>query len=157
MSTNLRFDDTDRVLSEKRVFPPSTEVVANANIMAYMKSKGFDDYEAFYKWSLEHRVEFWNDLAKELHWFEPWHTTFEWTTKPYFQWFSGGKFNIVYNCLDRHMNTPVRDKVAYHWEGDDGSSRSMTYAELFALTNRLAKGLQNLRLKKVIVSPSTCP
>ncbi|HLX39400.1 MAG TPA: AMP-binding protein, partial [Ktedonobacteraceae bacterium] len=148
MSTNLRFDDTDRVLSEKRVFPPSPDVVANANIAAYMKSKGFDDYEAFYKWSLEHREEFWNDLAKELHWFEPWHTTFEWTTKPYFQWFSGGKFNIVYNCLDRHMNTPVRDKVAYHWEGDDGSSRSMTYAELFALTNRLAKGLQNLGLKK---------
>lgn len=148
MSTNLSFENTDRVLSEKRVFPPSTEVVANANITAYMKSKGFDDYEAFYKWSLEHREEFWNDLAKELHWYEPWQTTFEWTTKPYFKWFSGGKFNIVYNCLDRHMDTPVRNKVAYHWEGDDGSTRSMTYAELFALTNRMAKALQNLGLKK---------
>ncbi|HVB21186.1 MAG TPA: acetate--CoA ligase [Ktedonobacteraceae bacterium] len=148
MSTNLSFEDTDRVLSEKRVFPPSTEVVANANITAYMKSKGFDDYEAFYKWSLEHSDEFWNDLAKELHWYEPYQTTFEWTTKPYFKWFSGGKFNIVYNCLDRHMDTPVRDKVAYHWEGDDGSTRSMTYAELFALTNRMAKALQNLGLKK---------
>ncbi len=148
MSTNLKFEDTDRFLSEKRVFPPSPEVVANANITAYMKSKGFDDYEAFYKWSLEHREEFWNDLAKELHWYEPWHTTFEWTTKPYFKWFSGGKFNIAYNCLDRHMDTPVRDKIAYHWEGDDGSTRSLTYAELFVLTNRMAKGLQNLGLKK---------
>ncbi|MHB8598282.1 MAG: acetate--CoA ligase [Ktedonobacteraceae bacterium] len=148
MSTNLKFEDTDRFLSEKRVFPPSTQVVANANITAYMKSKGFDDYEAFYKWSLEHREEFWNDLAKELHWYEPWHTTFEWTTKPYFKWFSGGKFNIAYNCLDRHMGTPVRDKVAYHWEGDDGSTRSLTYAELYVLTNRMAKGLQNLGLKK---------
>lgn len=148
MSTNLNFEDTDRVLSEKRVFPPAPEVVANANITAYMKSKGFDDYEAFYKWSLEHREEFWNDLAKELHWYEPWQTTFEWTTKPYFKWFSGGKFNIAYNCLDRHMDTPVRDKVAYHWEGDDGSTRSMTYAELFVLTNRMAKALQNLGLKK---------
>jgi acetyl-CoA synthetase len=148
MSTNLKFEDTDRFLSEKRVFPPSPEVVANANITAYMKSKGFDDYEAFYKWSLEHREEFWNDLAKELHWYEPWHTTFEWTTKPYFKWFSGGKFNIAYNCLDRHMDTPVRDKIAYHWEGDDGSTRSLTYAELYVLTNRMAKGLQNLGLQK---------
>jgi len=148
MSTNLRFEDTDRVLSEKRVFPPSPEAAANANITAYMKSKGFDDYEAFYKWSLEHSNEFWDDLAKELHWFEPYQTVFEWTTKPYFQWFSGGKFNIVYNCLDRHMNTPVRDKVAYYWEGDDGSTRTVTYAELFSMTNRIAKGLQNLGLKK---------
>jgi acetyl-CoA synthetase len=148
MSTNLSFENTDRFLSEKRVFPPSPEVVANANITAYMKSKGFDDYDAFYKWSLEHREEFWNDLAKELHWYEPWHTTFEWTTKPYFKWFSGGKFNIVYNCLDRHMDTPVRDKIAYHWEGDDGSTRSITYAELFSLTNRMAKALQDMGVNK---------
>lgn len=148
MSTNLSFENTDRFLSEKRVFPPSPDAVANANITAYMKSKGFDDYEAFYTWSLEHSDEFWNDLAKELHWFEPWQTTFEWTTKPYFKWFSGGKFNIVYNCLDRHMDTPVRDKVAYHWEGDDGSTRSLTYAELFSLTNRMAKALQDMGVHK---------
>ena len=148
MSTNLSFENTDRFLSEKRVFAPSPQVVANANITAYMKSKGFDDYETFYKWSLEHRDEFWNDLAKELHWYEPWQTTFEWTTKPYFKWFSGGKFNIVYNCLDRHMDTPVRDKVAYHWEGDDGSTRSLTYAELFSMTNRMAKALQDMGVNK---------
>ncbi len=148
MSTNLNFENTDRVLSEKRVFAPSEAAAENANITAYMKSKGFDDYEAFYKWSLEQRDEFWDDLAKELHWFEPYQTVFEWTTKPYFNWFSGGKFNIVYNCLDRHMNTPVRDKVAYYWEGDDGATRTVTYAELFFMTNRIAKGLQNLGLKK---------
>ncbi len=148
MSTNLSFENTDRFLSEKRVFAPSPQAVANANITAYMKSKGFDDYETFYKWSLEHYEEFWNDLARELHWYEPWQTTFEWTTKPYFKWFSGGKFNIVYNCLDRHMDTPVRDKVAYHWEGDDGSTRSLTYAELFSLTNRMAKALQDMGVHK---------
>ena len=148
MSTNLSFENTDRVLSEKRVFPPSPEIVANANITAYMKSKGFDDYESFYKWSLENREEFWNDIAKELHWFEPWQTTFEWTTKPFFKWFTGGKFNITYNCLDRHMDTPVRNKVAYHWEGDDGSTLSITYGELFALTNRMAKALQDMGVGK---------
>ncbi|HLZ55590.1 MAG TPA: acetate--CoA ligase [Ktedonosporobacter sp.] len=148
MNNNLKFENTDTILTEKRIFAPSQDTVENANITAYMKSKGFDDYDAFYQWSLENRFEFWNDMAKELTWFEPWHTTFEWTEKPFFKWFSGGKFNIVYNCLDRHMQTPTRHKVAFYWEGDDGSTRTLTYEQLYVQTNRLAKGLQNLGVKK---------
>src|SRR6266436_29628 len=148
MSTELAFESTDTILVEDRVFPPSSDVVNNANITAYMKSKGFDNYEDFYKWSLAHRYEFWDDQAKELHWFEPWQKTFEWTSKPFFSWFTGGKFNIVYNCLDRHVQTPTRSKVAYYWEGDDGAIRLITYKELYVMTNRLAKGLQNLGVKK---------
>src|SRR6266700_1748906 len=129
MSSNLAFENT-------------------ANITAYMKSKGFDNYEDFYQWSLAHRYEYWDDQAKELHWFEPWQTTFEWTNKPFFKWFAGGKFNIVYNCLDRHVQTPTRSKVAYYWEGDDGAIRLITYKELYVMTNRLAKGLQNLGVTK---------
>src|SRR5215469_6044243 len=147
MSSNL-FENTDTILSEERMFPPTDEMVANANITAYMKSKGFNDYESFYQWSLSHRFEFWNDMAKELSWFEPWKTTFEWTDKPFFKWFVGGKFNIVYNCLDRHMDTPVRNKVAFYWEGDKGEIRTITYEQLYKLTNQLAKGLQNLGVKK---------
>nr|BBH92693.1 acetyl-coenzyme A synthetase [Thermogemmatispora argillosa] len=146
--SNLGFENTDTILMEERLFPPSPEVVERANIMAYMKSKGFDKYEDFYRWSLEHREEFWEDMARELHWFQPWHTTFQWTEKPFFQWFVGGKFNIVYNCLDRHMQTSTRQKVAYYWEADDGSSRTLTYEDLYVLTNRLAKALQNLGVKK---------
>ncbi len=146
--SNLGFEDTDTILTEDRLFAPSHDVVENANILAYMKSKGFTDYEAFYQWSLKNRSEFWEDMAKELHWFEPWKTTFQWTTKPFFQWFAGGKFNIVYNCLDRHKDTPTWNKVAFYWEGDDGSSRTLTYEELYVMTNRMAKGLQNLGVKK---------
>src|SRR5579885_2509708 len=149
MSSNSHlFDDTDTILIEERVFTPSARVVEDANITAYMQSKGCGDYESFYTWSLANRFEFWDDLARELHWFEPWQTTFEWTDKPFFKWFTGGKFNIVYNCLDRHMNTPTRSKVAFYWEGDDGSTRTLTYEQLFVLTNRIAKGLQNLGVKK---------
>ena len=148
MSSNLSFENTDSILVEDRIFTPSTDVVNNANIMAYMKSKGFDDYEKFYQWSLANRDEYWDDLAKELHWFEPWQQTFEWTNKPFFKWYTGGKTNIVYNCLDRHMQTATRDKVAYYWEGDDGSTRTLTYKDLYELTNRLAKGLQNLGIGK---------
>ncbi len=148
MGNNLGFESTDTFLVEERVFSPSSDTVENANIMQYMKSKGFTDYDAFHKWSLEHRFEYWDDLAKELHWFEPWQTTFEWTTKPFFKWFSGGKFNPVYNCLDRYMETPTRHKVAFYWEGDDGSTRTLTYEDLYVLTNRFAKGLQNVGVQK---------
>lgn len=148
MSSNLKFEDTDSVLIEERLFAPSEDIVRNANITAYMKSKGFDNYEDFYKWSLEHRNEFWDDMAKELDWYEPWHTTFQWTEKPFFQWFVGGKFNIVYNCLDRYMTTPVRNKIAFNWEADDGSTRTLTYEDMYVMTNRMSKVLQNLGVKK---------
>jgi acetyl-CoA synthetase len=151
MSSNLSFEHTDTILMENRMFVPSPETVDKANITAYMRSKGFDpaDYEAFFKWSLDHREEFWNDQANELHWFQPWQTTFQWTNVPFFQWYVGGKFNVAYNCLDRHMDTPVRDRVAYHWEDDTGKkTRTITYHDLYVMTNRLAKGLQNLGIKK---------
>jgi len=148
VSSNLGFEHTDSILIEERVFVPSKDIVENANITAYMKSKGFDNYEDFYRWSLANRNEFWEDMAKELHWFKPWQTTFAWTEKPFFNWFVDGKFNIVYNCLDRHMQTPTRSKVAYYWEGDLGATRTITYQDLFVMTNRLAKGLQNLGVKK---------
>jgi acetyl-CoA synthetase len=148
MSTNLGFEHTDSILIEDRIFVPSPEIVENANITAYMKSKGFDNYEDFYRWSLAHRNEFWEDMAKELHWFEPWQTTFTWTDKPFFKWFADGKFNIVYNCLDRYMQTPTRSKVAYYWEGDGGATRTISYEDLYLMTNRIAKGLQNLGVKK---------
>jgi acetyl-CoA synthetase len=148
MSSNLGFEHTDTFLIENRLFPPPEETVRNANITAYMKSKGFDDYESFYQWSLANREEFWNDMAKELHWYEPWQTTFEWTEKPFFKWFSNAKFNAAYNCLDRYMDTPVRTKVAYYWEADDGTTRTITYEELYRMTNRMAKVLQNLGVKK---------
>src|SRR2546426_2367046 len=148
MSADLNFENTDSILIEERVFPPSSDAVSNANITTYMKSKGFDNYEAFYQWSLANRFEYWDDLAKELHWFEPWQSTFEWTDKPFFKWFLGGKCNIVYNCLDRYIHTPIRSKVAYYWEGDDGSTRTLTYEDLYVLTNRISRALQNLGIKK---------
>ncbi len=148
MSDNLNFEHTDAILTEERLFVPPADLMSAANITTYMKSKGFEDYEEFYRWSLSHRFEFWDDQARELHWFEPWHTTLAWTTKPFFQWFAGGKLNIVYNCLDRHMQTAARTRVAFFWEGDDGSSRALTYEELYRMTNRLAQGLRQLGVKK---------
>jgi acetyl-CoA synthetase len=125
--SSLGFEDTDTFLSENRVFAPPAEVVEHANMTAYMQSKGFDDDEAFFQWSLDNRFEFWEDMAKELHWFEPWNKTFERTEKPFFKWFVDGKFNISYNCLDQYMETPTREKVAFSWEGNNGSTRTLLY------------------------------
>jgi acetyl-CoA synthetase len=148
MSSNLGFENTDTILVEDRVFTPPKDLVEHANIMAYMKSKGFDQYEPFFEWSLQNRFEFWEDMAKELHWFERWQTTFRWTTKPFFEWFSGGKFNIAYNCLDRYIGTPMESKVAFYCESDEGNTRTLTYKDLYVMTNRLAKVLQNQGIKK---------
>src|SRR5215472_9537487 len=146
--SNPGFENTETLSLENSLFSPSRDLIEHANISAYMQSKGFDDYESFYKWSLGHRAEFWDDQARELHWFQNWDTTFQWTNKPSFQWFAGGKFNIVYNCLDRHMHTDTRTKIAYYWESDDGATRAITYEQLYQMTNQFAQGLRNLGVQK---------
>jgi acetyl-CoA synthetase len=148
MSTNFKFNSTDRVLTENRIFQPDRSLAENSNIYAYMQKKGFSDYNEFYQWSLANRQEFWGDLASELEWFEPWNKVLDDSQKPYFKWYTGGKFNITYNCLDRFMGTPTEQKVAYYWEGDDGSTRTITYGDVFREVNRLAAAIQKLGIKK---------
>ncbi|HEX2911628.1 MAG TPA: acetate--CoA ligase [Chloroflexia bacterium] len=148
MSSNLKFDSTDHVLTENRIFAPSRQEVENANIYAYMQSKGFSDYNEFYKWSLANREEFWSDMANELDWFQKWDTVLDRSDKPFFKWFINGKFNITHNCLDRWMGTPTENKVAFYWEGDDGATRTLTYRDLYREVNRAAAALQKLGVKK---------
>jgi acetyl-CoA synthetase len=155
------FEQTDRVLHEERMFVPSQEVVDNANITAYIQAKGFQSYEELYAWSIANPEEYWAEQARELHWFKPWDTTFQWTEKPFFNWFAGGKFNICYNCLDRHKGTPVWDRIAYYWEGENPAETStITYAELYQGVNRFAQVLLNAGVKRgdvVTIYMSRCP
>ena len=73
---------------------------------------------------------FWATLARErLDWVEPFETTLEWDL-PFAKWFVGGKLNITYNCVDRHVERGLGDKVAYHWIGEPGDTRTITYADL---------------------------
>ncbi len=137
------FENTDHVLNEQRLFNPSPAEVANANITAYMQSKGFDNYEDFYRWSIANFEEYWADQARELHWFKPWDTTFDWSNQPFCKWFVGGTTNIAYNCLDRHKGTPTWEQPAYYWESEDGSEkRTVTYADLYREVNRCAAALK---------------
>ncbi|MEK0324778.1 MAG: AMP-binding protein, partial [Nitrosopumilus sp.] len=144
---NLDWETTDRVLKEERLFKPSQDVVDNANITQYMKKKGFTNWDELYSWSIKNPEEFWADVAQELNWFTKWNKVLEWNF-PYAKWFLGGRTNIVYNCLDRHMGTPIENKVAYFWEGEDGSTKRITYGELYREVNRFSLGLKELGIKK---------
>lgn len=143
----LEFEMTDRILKEGRVFDPPHELVHNANITQYIKAKGFDSYETFYDWSINHPEAFWEDIAQELPWFAPWQKVFQWDY-PYVKWFVGAKCNIVYGCLDQHLKTWRRNKVAFYWEGEDGSRKTYTYYELYREVNRFANALVRMGLKK---------
>ncbi|MBA2451631.1 MAG: acetate--CoA ligase [Chloroflexia bacterium] len=143
----LEWGTTSRVLSEDRVFEPSTEVVENANITAYMQKKGFSTYDELHAWSIENSDDFWAEMAADLHWFTQPTKTLEWNA-PDARWFLGGKTNIAYNALDRHMSTPVRNRVAFYWEGEDGSTRTVSYADLYYEVSKFANALKSLGIEK---------
>jgi acetyl-CoA synthetase len=128
-------------MAEERIYPPSPDFVKHANV------KGMEGYRALYKHAEEQPAEFWGELAeKELFWFEKWSKVFEWNP-PFVKWFVGGKTNVSYNCLDRHLATHRKNKVAILWEGEPGDQRMITYQELYRLVARFANVLKSRGLK----------
>ncbi|MHB8880052.1 MAG: acetate--CoA ligase [Thermodesulfovibrionales bacterium] len=132
------------LMDEKRTFPPSKEFSAKAHI------KSLAEYEALYKRSVEDPEGFWGEMAeKNLTWFKKWDKVLDYDfNKPYIKWFSGGKLNVSYNCLDRHITTATRNKAAIIWEADDGSYKTYTYQQLFMEVNRFANVLKKSGIKK---------
>jgi len=123
-------------LLEDRIYPPHADFVAGANV------SGMEAYQALYRRSIETPEEFWAELAeKELAWFEKWSHVFEWHP-PFVKWFVGGKINASYNCLDRHLATHRKDKIAFLWEGEPGEERRISYGELHAMVSRFANVLK---------------
>jgi acetyl-CoA synthetase len=90
---------------------------------------------------------YWAEWARELDWFEPWHTVLEWTP-PHARWFVGGKLNVSHNCLDRHIEAGHGERAALVWEGEPGDTRTFTYAELHAEVCRLSNALKGLGVEK---------
>ncbi len=121
-----------------RVILPPPDVTANAHIQ---------DYESAYKQSIANPEKFWDGIAKELHWFSPWNKVLDWNY-PWAKWFVGGTCNIAYNCLDRHVQTWRKNKVAVIWVGEEGQERILTYGELYRQVNKCANALKSLGLNK---------
>jgi acetyl-CoA synthetase len=90
---------------------------------------------------------YWAEIASDLHWFEKWNTVLEWDL-PFSKWFVGGKTNMSYNCLDRHLTTARKNKVAILWEGEPGETRALSYQMLHREVSRFANVLKSLGLKK---------
>jgi len=102
-----------------------------------------EGYRALYDRSVQDPEGFWGDVASsELHWFEKWTKVLEWNP-PFAKWFVGGKINVSYNCLDRHLSTPRKNKAAILWEGEPGEQRCITYQELHRLVVRFASVLKS--------------
>ena len=123
----------DSLLSETRHFAPSAEFTQHSVAAP-------DIYER----AKEDRLEFWADRARELHWHSPFTETLDWSNPPFAKWFADGSINVAYNCLDRHVLAGNGDRVALHWEGEPGDSRTYTYAQLTAEVKRAANVLLGL-------------
>jgi acetyl-CoA synthetase len=128
------------VVKKKDVFYPSKE----------MKKTAWMTDEKIYDKASKNPINFWSNLAKEgISWFKPWKKTYE-EKPPFFKWFIGGKLNASYNCLDRHVETWRRNKVAIIWESDlpEERPRVLTYYDLYREVNKFANALKNLGIKK---------
>ncbi len=120
-------------LREERVFVPDPAFRAQAVVSD----------PGVYEEAAADRLAFWAEQAGALDWFTPWHTVLEWDL-PFARWFDGGTLNVSYNCLDRHVAAGRADKVAFHWEGEPGDTRTVTYGELLEDVARFANLLRGL-------------
>ncbi|MGC4877559.1 acetate--CoA ligase [Micromonospora sp. DT43] len=121
------------LLNETRQFPPPAELAAHANVTVDAYAEAQAD-----------RLAFWAKQADRLAWSKKWDEVLDWSNPPFAKWFVGGQLNVAYNCLDRHVEAGRGDKVAIHWEGEPGDTRTLTYADLHALTCRAANALTDL-------------
>ncbi|MBV9404106.1 MAG: acetate--CoA ligase [Acidobacteriaceae bacterium] len=128
-------------MSEPKIYPPSAEFVRQAHV------KGMEGYRELYDRAAQDPERFWAELAqRELSWFRPFSKTLEWEA-PFAEWFTGGRINACYNCVDRHLPTPRRSKPAIIWEGEPGDQRIISYEELHQLITRFTKVLKRLGYK----------
>ncbi len=132
----------ESVLVENRIFPPAATFTAQANVKPA-------DFEAMKAKAAADHAGFWADLAREtLIWSKPFTQSLNDSNPPFFKWFEDGELNASFNCLDRHLGTPVADKTAIIFEGDDGKVTTITYRELHRRVCRFANGLKGLGYQK---------
>ncbi|CAI8014438.1 Acetyl-coenzyme A synthetase [Geodia barretti] len=128
----------DALLQEERIFPPPADFVAKANLSdPDIYAKAAADPEGF-----------WAGLAEELDWFQKWDTVLDWSDAPFAKWFIGGKLNVSYNCIDRHVKNGRRNKAAIVWEGEPGDWKVYTYGDLLREVCQFANGLKSLGVQK---------
>src|SRR5882762_3260775 len=126
---------------EDRVFPPPPAFSEKAHI------KSMAELEKLRTEASADPEGFWARMAEELHWFKKWDTVLKWQP-PHAEWFVGGRINISYNCLDRHLQTWRRNKAALIWEGEPGDQRTLTYQQLHSEVCKFANVLKRSGVEK---------
>jgi len=127
----------EALFAENRTFAPPSGFVENAT---------FADPDIYARASADPEG-FWAEQAESLSWFRKWDQVLEWDP-PFAKWFIGGKLNVAYNCLDRHVEAGRGDRVAFHWEGEPGDTKTITYAELLVEVSKTANALKELGVEK---------
>src|ERR687893_349378 len=126
----------EELLDQER-FPPPEGFAEHAVVSDAAIYDQAEDYEAF-----------WAEQAEALHWDTKWDQVLDWSNPPFAKWFVGGKLNVSYNCLDRHVEAGNGDRVAFHWHGEEGEQDAVTYADLHAAVQRFANALKGLGVSK---------
>jgi acetyl-CoA synthetase len=129
--------EIENLFAETRTFPPDPAFAAQANATSALYDEANADYVGFWKRQAEERIS----------WSTPFETTLEWDL-PFAKWFTGGELNVAYNCVDRHVENGLGDKVAYHWIGEPGETRTLTYADLMRESSKAANALLELGVRK---------
>lgn len=129
-------DSLANLLKEERRFAPPADLAAAANVT-----------EAAYAQADADRLGFWAEQARRLHWDTEPTETLDWSNPPFAKWFADGKLNVAYNCVDRHVEAGNGDRVAIHFEGEPGDSRSLTYAQLKDEVSQAANALTELGVR----------
>lgn len=133
----------EHFMSKERIIKPDKDFSKNANIT-------LKQYKEMYKQSIENPTKFWAEQAKRLTWFKKWDKVLSHDFKnAKIKWFEGGKLNVSYNCIDRHLDSPIRNKAAIIWEGDHpDESKVLTYYDLYREVTKFANVLKKMGIKK---------
>jgi len=127
--------------TEKRLFKPKKSFSEKAHV------KSFKDYKKIYEQSIKNPEKFWAKAAENLHWFKKWTKVLKWKA-PHAEWFKGGKLNLSYNCLDRHVLEGRKNKVALFFEGEPGDTKVYTYGQLLDEVKKFSNVLKSNGVKK---------
>ena len=137
-------------MPEDIIWRPNEDFLENSNVARFMKKHGLTSYEALLDYFREDVGRFWEAIEKDMgvSWYRRYDQVMDSSGGlPWTKWFLGGELNIVHNCIDRHLETPTRDKTALIWEGDGGEVRRYTYAEMNAQVCRLANAMREMGMR----------
>jgi acetyl-CoA synthetase len=138
MSESGTNDAIEALMDERRTFPPSPE----------FQSQALVNDRSMYDAASADRLGFWAEQAERLTWSKKWGEILDWSDAPFAKWFVGGTLNVSENCLDRHVRDGRGDRVAYHFEGEPGDTRTITYSDLLDEVQRTANALKSLGVSR---------